>query len=337
MSLPRSAVSFLARQRERLKAAGAKPRIVFPEGDDPRVRAAASQLAAEGLLEPILLGRAPAQAGAGLRFIEPGGSPLLEKYARILWERRRARGLSEMEAREQAAQGLHFAALMVETGDADGAVAGAVHTTAEWVRAVSQLLDPGAGCRRLSSAHIVAVENTAYGHNGLLAFSDAAIIIQPNAAELAEIAIAAAETVRTVLETEPLVALLSFSTKGSAQHKEVERVVEALRYLRARAPKLVVDGELQADAALEPAVGRSKAPGSLVAGRANTLVFPDLYSANIGYKLVERLGDGAVLAAVLQGLSRPVSIVSPACSAEDLAHTAIVTAVQAVHTGQAGA
>lgn len=335
MSLPQSAVRFLARQRERLRAAGSKPRIVFPEGDDSRVRAAASQLAAEGLLEPILLGRAPAQAVAGLRFIEPAGSPLLESYARILWERRRSRGLSEMEAREQAAQPLHFAALMVATGDADGAVAGAVHTTAEWVRTVSLVIDPGAGRRPLSSVHILAVENTAYGHKGLLAFSDAAIIVQPTAAELAEIAIAAAETVRTVLETEPLVALLSFSTKGSAQHKEVDKVVEALRYVRARAPELVVDGELQADAALEPAVGRSKAPGSLVAGRANTLVFPDLNSANIGFKLVERLGDGAVLAVVLQGLSRPVSIVSRGCSEEDLAQTAIVTAVEAVRARQA--
>lgn len=334
MPLPQSAVNFLARQRERLKAACVRPRIVFAEGDDPRVAAAAAQLASEGLLDTILIG--PGGRQAGVRCIEPTSSPLLERYARIFWERMRSRGLSEMEARQQAGQRLQFAALMVAAGDAEAAVAGAVHTSGEWVRATLQAIELREGRRRLSSAHIMAVQNPAYGHHGLLAFSDAALIIEPNAAELAEIAISAAETARILLEAEPLVALLSFSTKGSAQHREVEKVIEALRYVRARAPELLVDGELQADAALEPAVARSKAPGSLVAGRANTLVFPDLNSANIGYKLVERLAEGALLAVVLQGLSRPVSMVWRGCSVEDLAHAALVAGVQAVGLKQAG-
>jgi len=336
MPLPRSAVSFLARQRERLRTSGRRPRIVFPEGDDPRVLGAAAQLAGEDLVEPVLIGRPSAQAPAGVRFVDPTASPLLDKYGRLLWERRRSRGLSEMDARELAADRLHFGALMVAAGDADGEVCSAVHTTGESVRAILHAIEMRPGSRWVSSAHIMAVRDSAYGHEGLLVFSDAAIIIQPTAAELAEIAIAAAETARVVLEAEPLVALLSFSTKGSARHKEVDKVVEALRYIRARCPELQVDGELQADAALEPAVGRSKAPGSLVAGRANTLIFPDLNSANIGYKLVERLGGGALLAVLLQGLSRPANIVSRGCSIEDLVHAAIITAVQAAQRRQAG-
>lgn len=335
MPLPDSAACFMARQRERLRADRSKKKIVFPEGDDPRVQAAAAQLAGEDLLQPILVVAKPAQAPAGVHCIVPAESPLLDKYARLLWERRRARGLSELEAREQAAHPLYFAALMVSAGDADGEVASAVHTTPESVRAILHAIDMRPGFSRLSSAHIMAVHNRSYGCDGLLVFADAAIVIQPSALELAEIAIAAAETTRTLLETEPLVALLSFSTKGSARHREVDKVVEALRYLRARVPELEVDGELQADAALLPAVGRSKAPGSLVAGRANTLVFPDLNSANIGYKLVERLGDAALLAVILQGISRPANIVSRGCSSEDIVHAAILTAVEAAGSEEA--
>ncbi len=331
MGLPESAVTFLTRRRERLRAVRPKPRIVFPEGDDPRVLAAAAQLAGEDLLQPILIGRPSGQAPAGLQFIEPDASPLREKYARLLWERRRSRGLSELEAREEAGHRLYFGSLMVTAGDADGQVASAVHTTAETVRALLHCLDLRPGFRRLSSAHLMAVRNRAYGHDGLLLFADAAIIIQPTADELADIAIATAETARALLETEPLIALLSFSTKGSARHKEADKVIEALRYIRVRAPELQADGELQADAALVPSVGQSKAPGSLVAGRANTLIFPDLNSANIGYKLVERLGDAALLAVVLQGVSRPANIVSRGCSVEDIVNAAIVTATQAGH------
>jgi len=337
MPPPESGVSFMARLRERLRATPSKQRIVFPEGDDTRVQAAAGQLAGEGLLKPVLLVSSALEVSAGVEAVRPEESPQLGKYARLLWERRRSRGLSEMEAVEQAARPLYFAALMVEAGDAEGEVAGAVHATADAVQAIMHSIEMLPGRSLLSSAHLLAVQDRSYGCDGLLVFADAALVVRPTPIELAEIAIAAADVTRTVLETEPLVALLSFSTKGSARHKEVDRILEALRYIKARRPELQVDGELQADAALLLPAGRSKAPGSLVAGRANTLVFPDLNSANIGYKLVERLGGAALLAVILEGLSRPVNIVSKGCTSEDIVHTAILTATQAARAQRVGA
>jgi len=329
MSLPESARVYSAAQIERIRRFPTKKKIVFPEGNDPRILEGAGRLAAEGLVAPLLIGTPPAGAPAGLTFIDPAASPLARKYAALCFERRRAKGITQMEAAEIAARPLWFAALMVTAGDADAMVGSAVFTTAETVRAGLQCIDMRPGFRRLSSVHIMAVQDRRYGHDGLLAFSDAAIQIEPAPTELAEIAIATAHTARAVFNAEPIVALLSFSTKGSARHPLADKIVEALRYIRHRAPDLHVDGELQADAALVPAVGQSKAPGSTVAGRANVLIFPDLNSANIGYKLVERLGSGALLAVLFQGLAKPVNIVSRGCSAEDVYTTAIITAVQA--------
>ncbi|HOQ45371.1 MAG TPA: phosphate acyltransferase [Bryobacteraceae bacterium] len=329
MHIPESAAAFITARIERLRRLNRKARIVFPEGDDGRVLQAAARLAREEILEPILIGRPPAGAPGGVTFIDPAESPLARKYAEIYYERRRAKGITQMEAADIARHRLYFAALMTMAGDADGEVGSAVHTTAEFVRSILQCIELRPGFRRLSSAHIMAVQDQSYGHKGLFVFSDAAVIVSPTPVQLAEIAIASADTARAVLETEPLVALLSFSTKGSAKHKEVDKVVEALRYIRERAPELNVDGELQADAALVPEVGRSKAPGSTVAGCANVLIFPDLNSANIGYKLVERLGSGALLAVVLQGIVKPVSIISRGCSVEDAYNAAIITALQA--------
>jgi phosphate acetyltransferase len=329
MSLPESARVYIAAQIERIRRFPAKKKIVFPEGGDPRILEAAGRLAAEGLIEPLLVGQPPAAAPAGVTFIDPVTSPLAQKYAALYFERRRAKGIPQIEAAETAARPLWFAALMVSAGDADGTVGSATHTTADTVRADLQCIDMRPGFRKLSSVHIMAVQDRRYGHDGLLAFADAAILIDPTAVELAEMAIATAHTARAVFNTEPIVALLSFSTKGSARHPQVDKVIEALRYIRERAPELNVDGELQADAALAPAVGQSKAPGSTVAGRANVLIFPDLNSANIGYKLVERLGRGALLAVLFQGLAKPANIVSRGCSAEDVYTTAILTAVQA--------
>ena len=329
MPSPESAAAFMAGQVERLRRSRSRRKIVFPEGDDTRVLEAAGRLAREGILEPVLIGRPPAGAPSGVTFLDPATSPMREKYAALYHERRKAKGITQMEAAQAAAGRLHFAALMTAAGDADGMVGSAVHTTAEFVRAVLQTFEMRRGFRRLSSAHILAVQDRRYGHDGLLVFSDAAILVAPTAVELAELALATADTARAVLNTEPRVALLSFSTKGSAKHAEVDKVVSALKYVRERAPALNVDGELQADAALVPAVGRSKAPGSTVAGQANTLIFPDLNSANIGYKLVERLGDGALLAVLLQGVAKPASIISRGCSAEDAFNTAVITAVQA--------
>jgi len=320
MPLPESASAFLAAQVERLRHVTPKRRIVFPEGDDPRVIAAAERLQRENLVTPILLKKSAAPSDQDAR-----------KYARLYFERRRAKGMTEMEAAEVAAKPLYTAALMVAAGDADGFVGGAVNTTAETVRAALHAVGPAPGVRTVSSVFLVAVPNTQFGHNGLLAFADCAIVIDPSPVELAEIAISTAATTRNLFRTEPVVALLSFSTKGSAQHPWIDKIVEALRIVRARVPDLRIDGELQADAALIDSVGQSKAPGSQVAGRANTLIFPDVASGNIGVKLVERLAGAVSLGPFLQGLAKPANDLSRGCSADDIYGSAIITALQSAH------
>jgi phosphate acetyltransferase len=318
MAFPESAVAFMSGLIDRARKA--RRRIVFPEGEDPRVQAAAGRLAKDGIVQPLLVGPAG---------IDPRRSDAARKYARIYYERRRAKGVTQVEAAEIATRPLYFAALMVEAGDADGFVGGASNTTAETVRAALHAVGPAPGIRLVSSAFIMALRNRDYGHNGLMAFADCAVVIEPDAPQLADIALATAETVRALMACEPIVALLSFSTKGSGNHAQVDKVVEACRIVKARAPELLVDGELQADAAVSSIVGQSKAAGSPVAGRANTLIFPNLAAANIGYKLVERLGDAAAIGPFLQGLAKPANDLSRGCSAEDIFNVAVVTALQA--------
>ena len=303
-------------------------RIVFPEGFDARVLEAAGRLAREGVVKPILLGPAPSHAPEGVTFIDPATSPLGRKYADLYYERRRSRGVTYMEAGIIARQPLYFASLMVAAGDAEGAVGGAVNTTAETVRAALHSVGPKAGFRLVSSVFIMALTDRGFGHNGLMAFADCAVVIEPSAVDLADIALATADSTRTLIGAEPAVALLSFSTKGSGHHDQVRKVVEALRIVRERAPGLNVDGELQADAAVSPLVARMKAPGSTVAGSANTLIFPNLAAANIGYKLVERLAGAAAIGPFLQGLAKPVNDLSRGCSAEDIFNVAVVTSLQ---------
>jgi phosphate acetyltransferase len=217
---------------------------------------------------------------------------------------------------------------MVNAGDAAGSVGGAANTTAETVRAALHCIGADPKVHLVSSVFVMALADHSQGQNGLMAFADCAIVIDPSPTELAEIAIATAASSRILLGTEPVVALLSFSTKGSGKHPQVDAVVEALRVVRARAPEMVIDGELQADAAVSELVGKSKAPGSRVAGRANTLVFPNLAAANIAYKLVERLGGAAAIGPFLQGLAKPANDLSRGCSVEDIYNVAVVTALQ---------
>lgn len=329
MATPESAKNYIAEQIERVRRLRPKQRIVFPEGEDPRVIAAAERLVREDLAQPILIGKKQ-PASHGVTFLDPGDSPRDSgRYADIYFDRRRSRGITHVEALQAVRQPLYFAALMVAAGDADGAVGGAVNTTGETFRAGVHCIGVAPGVKTVSSVNLMAVQDPVWGHKGMLAFADCALVVNPSAVELAEIAMATAESFRALTGAEPIVALLSFSTKGSARHPLVEKVVEALRVVQARNPHLPCDGELQVDAAIVPAVGKSKAPHSTVAGRANTLIFPDLEAGNIGLKLVERLGSGMTFGPFFQGLSKPFNDLSRGCSADDIYGTALVTALQA--------
>ena len=324
--IPESAKLFMSGLIERARKL--KKTIAFPEGSDPRVLEAAARLAREGVAKPVLIGPKPSNAAEGVKFVDPANSPLTSKYAALYYERRRAKGVTQVEAAEMARKPLYFASLMVGAGDADGSVGGAVNSTADTVRAAFHAIGPSPRTRLVSSVFIMALQDRSQGHNGLIAFADCAVVVDPSPSELADIAIATAESTRVLINAEPAVALLTFSTKGSGKGPEVDKVVEAFRILQARAPDLNVDGELQADAAVSAVVGQSKAPGSKVAGRANTLIFPTLSAANIGYKLVERLGGAMAIGPFLQGLAKPANDLSRGCSAEDIFNVAVVTALQ---------
>ena len=320
------------------KARESVKRIVLPEGDEPRTVQAAAKLAQEKLVIPILLGeperiRAVAsEVGAdisGIECIDPKSSPKASSYAESLYELRKAKGVTLEADAELVKDPMYYGVMMVKVGDADGLVSGAVHSTGDMLRPALQLIKTKPGNKVVSSSFLMDCPNKNLGHNGLLVYSDCVVVPCPTAEELAYIAISAAETARVLCGIEePKVAMLSFSTKGSAKHDLVTKVQEATRLAHELAPDLALDGEMQLDAALVPEVGASKAPGSPVAGHANVLVFPDLQAGNIGYKMTQRIG-GATAFAVLQGLAKPCNDLSRGCSVDDIVATVLCTAVQA--------
>jgi phosphate acetyltransferase len=300
VSLSAAAAGFLEHLEERLRTVGGPCRIAFPEGGDPRVIAAAARLVHGRLAQPVLIGHPPAVAPPGLEFIDPATSEHTARYAQLLYERRRSSGMSERAARSLAARPLYFAALMVAAGDAAGSVGGAANSTAETVRAALHSIGTAPGIRTVSSFFVLAVQDQRLGRNGLFIAADCAVVVEPNAAQLADIALAAAASARTFLETEPRVALLAAGSSPALD--------ETTRLLERKAPGLRVSGDMNG---------------------ANTLVFPNLDSANIGYKLVEWLGGASAFGPMLQGLARPANDLSRACTVDDVYSVAMVTCLQA--------
>lgn len=307
--------------RIRAKARESLKRIVLPEGDEPRTIEAARIVAEENLAEPILLSPG---------FIASAeNKDRLDRYAAALYELRKSKGLSAEAAARQVADPMSFGMMMVKEGDADGLVSGAVHSTGDMLRPALQIVKTAPGMKLVSSAFLIEGPSKQFGEDGLLVLADCVVNPCPDAEALANIAVATAQTARTLCGfAEPRVAMLSFSTKGSADHPLAGKVREATEIAHSLAPDLLIDGELQLDAALVPEVATIKAKGSAVAGRANVLVFPDLQSGNIGYKIFQRLG-GAAGFAVLQGLARPCNDLSRGCSVQDIVDTMAATAVQA--------
>ena len=314
--------------------------VVLPEGYDDRMVEASARIVADGLAKVALLGNVDALSAKaaemgvsldGVSLIDPKNSDLLDGYADELVELRKKKGLTKEQAIGllTGEDNLYFGAMMVHKGDAGGAVAGAYNTTGDVLRAAFQVIGTAPGMKTVSSVFLMVTKTPEFGENGVLCFADCAVNPNPDAQALAEIAVSTASSCKSFLGVEAKVAMLSFSTKGSAKHEDCDKVLKALEIAKEMAPDLAIDGELQADAALLPKVGEKKAPGSNVAGKANTIVFPDLDAGNIGYKLVERLAGAEAVGPIVQGLAKPVNDLSRGCSVDDIVNVSAITAVQA--------
>ena len=323
------------------RAKANRQRIVLPESLEERTLTAADRAVADGLAEIILIGnRDEILAKAkelglthvdGATIIDPATSLKTAEYTDLLYELRKKKGMTFEEAQRKVLDPLYFGCLVIKSGDADGQISGALSTTADTLRPALQIIKctPGISC--VSGAMLLITQTPQYGENGVLVVGDVAVTPVPDASQLAQIAVCTAQTAHSVAGfAEPRVAMLSFSTKGSAKHEVVDKVVEATRLVHEMAPELKVDGELQADAALVPSVGEKKAPGSDIAGHANVLVYPSLEVGNISYKLVQRLGNADAIGPILQGIARPVNDLSRGCSVDDIYKMVAITACQAM-------
>ncbi len=325
-------------ERVKEKARADRKTIVFPEGIEERTIQAAAVLVKEKLVDPVLLGKPEEIEGeakrlgvdlTGIRIENPADSDNFQTYADNLYELRKAKGVTPEKAEELTLDPMYYGIMMVKMGDADGLVSGAVHTTGDMLRPALQIIRTKPGMKIVSSSFLMDCPDKSLGEDGLLVYADCVVMPSPTEEELAYIAVAAADTARKLCGIEePRVAMLSFSTKGSAKHESVSKMQRAVEIAHKIAPDLLLDGEMQFDAALVPEIGASKAKGSPVAGRANVLIFPDLQAGNIGYKITQRIG-GAECFAVLQGLQKPCNDLSRGCSVEDIVNTAAMTAVQA--------
>lgn len=324
------------------KAAARNKTIVLCEGEDERVVRAASQITKEGIAKIVLIGNAaeckkvaPDADLTGVTLIDPLTSDKTEEYARILYEARKAKGMTEEQAKEQAKDRTMFGALMLKAGDVDGYVSGACHSTANTLRPGLQVVKTAAGIKTVSSCFIMIApdKSNPYNPDGVAVFADCAINIEPTAEQLADIAITSAKTAKDIAGIEPRVAMLSFSTKGSGNDdkftQSVPKVQQATALAKAAAPELKLDGEFQFDAAVAPEVGKLKAPDSKVAGNANVFVFPNINAGNIGYKIAQRFGGYMAIGPVCQGFAKPLNDLSRGCNVDDIVATVAVTALQA--------
>ena len=315
-------------------------RIVLPEGTEIRTLKAADIILKEKTAKLILIGNETEIEKLAAEnnlthlneatIVNPEKDANMETYANLLFEIRKNKGMTIEEARKLAKDPLYLGCLMIKNGDADGELAGARNTTGNVLRPAFQIVKTKPGISVVSGALLMFTPTPQYGENGLLVFADCAVNPNPTAPELAEIAVSTAETARNICGFEPKVAMLSFSTKGSAKHELVDKVVEATRLAKAMHPELQIEGEIQADAALVPSIGQSKAPGSTIAGHANVLVFPDLQAGNIGYKMVERFSGAQAVGPILQGMAAPINDLSRGCSVDDIVSMVAITANQAM-------